>query len=70
MDYWETKLPFCEVFTVAFSVHILNKKRKKEKKTNKQTGIVKEHFSVYALQPTLTYIHNVCVDKKKIVNIR
>ena len=55
MDYWETKLAFCEVFTVAFSVHILKKK--------KNTKIVKKPFSVYAYQPTLTYNHNVYADK-------
>jgi hypothetical protein len=56
MDYWETKLAFCEVISVAFLVCILKKRAE----------IVKQHFSVNALQTTLTYIHKVCADKKNV----
>jgi len=56
MDYWETKLTFCEIFTVAFNLYILGGGGKK----------IKQHFIVNALQPTLTYIHNVYADKKNI----
>ena len=56
MDYWKTKLAFCDVFTVAFFLCILLKK-------------VMQQFRVNASQPTLTYTHNVHADKK-IVNVR
>ena len=63
MDYWETKLAFCEVLTVAFFLCILGGEKKEKNK-------VKQHFSVNSLQPTLTYIHNVRGYNNIIVNVR
>jgi hypothetical protein len=57
MDYWETKLAFCDVLTVDFILFILLNKK------------VKQHYSINSLQPTLTYIRNVHTDKETL-NVR
>ena len=53
MDYWETKLAFCEVFTVAFSLY----------KLKKETEIVKQHFSESYVYWTVHHLYS-CVKGK------